>query len=201
MQRTLQKYIPSRAVTSVYELIKTYKVHLKIVKDRQTKHGDYRPLPDGGHQITVNYSLNPYRFLITLIHEIAHLIAFETYSHRIKPHGTEWKYVFQKLMLPLINPKIFPEQLLPDLARHFRNPAASSDTDARLSIALKAYDPSNEKNYIFEIPVGSLFSAANGRVFKKGKKLRKRYECLEVSTQKMYVFQPNAEVELLKIKN
>lgn len=201
MQRTLQKYIPSRAVTSVSELIKIYKVHLKIVKDRRTKHGDYRPLPDGGHQITVNYSLNPYRFLITLIHEIAHLIAFETYGHKIKPHGTEWKYVFQKLMLPLINPKIFPEQILPDLARHFRNPAASSDTDARLSIALKAYDPGNEKNYIFEIPIGSLFTATNGRIFKKGKKLRKRYECLEVSTQKLYVFQPNAEVELLKTKN
>lgn len=201
MQLTLQKYIPSRAVTSVSELIKTYNVHLKIVKDRQTKHGDYRPLPDGRHQITVNYSLNPYRFLITLIHEIAHLIAFQTYGHRIKPHGTEWKYVFQKLMLPLINPKVFPEQLLPDLARHFRNPAASSDTDAHLSIALKTYDPGNEKNYIFEIPIGSLFTATNGRVFRKGKRLRKRYECLEVSTQKLYVFQPNAEVELLKTKN
>ncbi|MGO1752353.1 SprT-like domain-containing protein [Psychroflexus halocasei] len=201
MQQTLLKYIPSSAVTSVSELIKTYNVHLKIVKDRQTKHGDYRMLPSGKHQITVNYSLNPYRFLMTLIHEIAHLIAFETYGHRIKPHGVEWKYVFQKLMLPLINPKVFPDSLLPVLAKHFRNPSASSDTDPYLSIALKKYDSHNEKNYIFEIPIGSLFTAANGRVFKKGKKLRKRYECLEISTKKIYVFQPNAEIELIKTKN
>lgn len=198
MQQVLQKYIPSSAVTSVSELIKTYKVHLKIVKDRQSKHGDYRLLPNGKHQITVNFSLNSYRFLITLIHEIAHLIAFQTYGYHIKPHGVEWKYVFQKLMLPLINPKIFPHELLPELARHFKNPTASSDTDARLSLALKQFDPNNGKSYIFEIPIGSLFMTANGKIFKKGRKLRKRYECTEVSTHKLYVFQPNAEIELIK---
>lgn len=198
MSTVLKTYLPAKAVTSVEELLKIYKVHLKIVNERQSKHGDYRPLPDGKHQITINANLNPYRFLITLIHEIAHLLVFTNYGRHTKPHGKEWKLTFQKLMLPLINPQIFPEKLLPLIANHFKNPRASSDTDSKLSIALKAYDQPTDKNYIFEIPKGSLFSLPNGKVFIKEEKLRKRYKCRELSTGKHYVFQPNAQVEVMK---
>lgn len=190
--------MPEKSVASVEELLKTYKVHLKIVNERQTKHGDYRPLPDGRHQITVNANLNRFRFLITLIHEIAHLLVFNNYPRSVKPHGIEWKLTFQQLMLPLINPQIFPEKLLPLIANHFKNPSASSDTDARLSVALKAYDKPTDKSYIFEIELGTHFSLPNGRIFIKGQKLRKRYKCKELSTGKVYVFQPNAQVEVLK---
>ncbi|MEE3224370.1 MAG: SprT-like domain-containing protein, partial [Bacteroidota bacterium] len=165
--------------------------------ERVTRHGDYRRLPNGGHQITVNTNLNSYRFLITLIHEIAHLVAFVKFGNRIKPHGKEWKYTFQNLMLPFIRPEIFPKQLLPVIANHFKNPKASSDTDAKLSLALKQFDPPNDKNYIFEIPRGSLFKLYNGKVFQKGERRVKRYECVETATGKVYLFQPNAEVELL----
>ena len=197
MQEILGKYLPERAVSPCFELIKANGVHLKVVNERVTRHGDYRRMPDGRHQITVNANLNKYRFLITLIHEIAHLVAFEKFGRSIKPHGQEWKYVFQQLMLPYIRPEIFPSSLLPVIANHFRNPKASSDTDARLSVALKAFDPANDKNYIFEIPHGSLFRIYNGKVFKKGNKRVKRFECIEVSSGKVYLFQPNAEVELL----
>ena len=198
MQKTLAKYIPHQAIDPVFGLIKTFRINLKIVNERKTRHGDYRKMPDGRHQITVNTNLNSYRFLITLIHEIAHLVAFKKYGRAIKPHGREWKYTFQHLMLPLLRPEIFPDQLLPLLARHFKNPKASSDTDAQLSIALKAFDPANDKNYIFEIPQGSLFRIYNGKVFKKGNRRVKRYECIERDTGRMYLFQPNAEVELIK---
>lgn len=198
MVETLKKYIPERAASPVFELIKIHAVYLKIVNERVTRHGDYRRLPNGQHQITVNVSLNKYRFLVTLIHEIAHLVAFEKYGRRIKPHGREWKHTFQHLMLPFIRPEIFPQDLLPFLARHFKNPKASSDTDAHLSVALKKYDPPSDKNYIFEIPAGSTFRIHNGKVFKKGHKRVKRYECVEIASGKVYLFQPNAEVELLK---
>jgi len=195
LKEILQKYLPERAVLAVFELIKVNKVHLKIVNERVTRHGDYRRLPSGQHQITVNVNLNTYRFLITLIHEIAHLIAFEKYGRHIKPHGKEWKHTFQFLMLPLLRPEIFPDSLLPLLARHFKNPKASSDTDAQLSIALKQYDPETDKSYIFELLEGTVFRIYNGKTFKKGKKRVKRYECLELSTGRVYLFQPNAEVE------
>jgi len=198
MEEILLKYLPERSVNRVFELIKINNVNLKIVNERVTKHGDYRRSQDGKHQITVNSNLNKYRFLITLIHEIAHLVAIEKYGRTIKPHGVEWKYTFQQLMLPFINPSVFPNQLLPTIANHFKNPRASSDTDAKLSVLLKQFDQKTDKNYIFEIPLGSIFRIYNGKVFQKGNRRVKRYECVEINSGKVYLFQPNAEIELLK---
>ena len=197
MSETLSKYIPEHAVKPVFELIVVNQVHLKIVNERTTRHGDYRKGLSGKHEITVNSNLNKYKFLITLIHEIAHLVAFEKFGRQIKPHGNEWKYSFQQLMVPFIRPEIFPNQLLPLLARHFKNPTASSDTDATLSLALKQFDQQNDKNYIFEIPYGCVFRIPNGKIFKKIALRVKRYECIEVNSGRIYLFNPNAEVEVI----
>ena len=197
MSKTLGKYIPQASVASVFQLITTHNIHLKIVSERVTRHGDYRKMPNGKHQITVNSNLNSFRFLITLIHEIAHLIAFKKYGRAIKPHGIEWKRTFQQLMLPYLRPEIFPKKILPFLAIHFKNPKASSDTDVNLSLALKQYDAPNNKNYIFEIPLGRRFRLYNGKIFKRGPRRVKRFECIEISSGKVYLFNPNAEVELL----
>jgi hypothetical protein len=197
LNETLSKYIPEHAVKPVFELIVANQVHLKIVNERVTRHGDYRKGLSGKHEITVNASLNKYRFLITLIHEISHLVAFEKFGRNIKPHGNEWKYSFQIMMVPFIRPEIFPSNLLPLLARHFKNPTASSDTDATLALALKQYDAQNDKNYIFEIPYGTVFRIPNGKIFKKIALRVKRYECLEVNSGRIYLFNPNAEVEVL----
>ena len=197
MNETLVKYLPEHAVKPAFELIVANEVHLKIVNERVTRHGDYRKAVNGKHEITVNSNLNKYKFLITLIHEISHLVAFEKFGRNIKPHGSEWKYTFQRTMVPFIRPEIFPNQLLPLLARHFKNPTASSDVDATLSLALKQFDQQNDKNYIFEIPYGSRFRIHNGKIFQKGALRTKRYECVELSTGRMYLFNPNAEIELL----
>ncbi|WP_053991693.1 SprT-like domain-containing protein [Mangrovimonas sp. TPBH4] len=197
MQKTLQNFIPKAAVAYVAELLDHDHLSVKVKSERKTRHGDYRSLPNGKHQITVNSNLNPYRFLITLVHEIAHFEAYRNFGRSIKPHGKEWKYTFQHLMLPLLHPEIFPSELLPLLAKHFKNPKASSDTDVNLALALKQFDEANDKTYIFEVPFGSQFKLYNGRVFKMGKRRTKRYECLELSTGKLYLFNPNAEVEVL----
>ena len=186
MDEVLKKYLPERAVISCFELIKTNGVHLKIVNHRVTRHGDYRRMPNGMHQITVNASLNKYRFLITLVHEIAHLVAFEKFGRRIKPHGIEWKQTFQQLMLPFIRPEIFPTKLLPVIAHHFKNPKASSSTDANLAIALKEFDiEERKKPYIYELPYGCIFRIYNGKFVKKGNKRIKRYECTELATGRL----------------
>lgn len=198
MNETLSKYIPENAVKPVFDLIVANQVHLKIVNQRVTRHGDYRRGKNGKHEITVNANLNKYKFLITLIHEISHLVAFEKFGRTIKPHGDEWKYSFQRLMVPFIRPEIFPSSLLPLLARHFKNPSATSDTDATLSLALKQFDDQNDKNFIFEIPYGSVFSIPNGKIFKKIALRVKRYECVEIKTGRIYLFNPNAEVNLFK---
>ncbi|MGA0942253.1 MAG: SprT-like domain-containing protein [Flavobacteriaceae bacterium] len=190
----LGRYVPEAALMYCFEQIKRYGVHLKIVNERLSRHGDYRKLPYGGHLITVNAGPNPYRFLITLIHEIAHLVAFIEHGHRIRPHGKEWKQTFKLLMLPLLNPAVFPKELLPVLATHFKSPKASSSADSRLDRELSRYDETVRGVFVEELPEGALFAYREKRIFKKGSKRRKRYECLELETKRNYLFQPNARV-------
>ncbi|WP_298903714.1 SprT-like domain-containing protein [uncultured Psychroserpens sp.] len=201
MQHTLKTYIPEQAIPKIITLLDHDNLTVKVKSERKTKHGDYQRLPNGKHQISVNSNLNCYRFLITLIHEIAHFEAYKTYGKSIKPHGIEWKRTFQHLMLPFLNPEVFPLDLLPLLANHFKNPKASSDTDVKLALALKQFDEPNDKTYIFEVPFGSTFKLYNGRVFKMGHKRVKRFESVELNTGRTYLFNPNAEVELLKEVN
>ena len=193
---SLQDFIPNTAFDQVSKLLLHDNLVVKIKKERKTRHGDYRRLPNGKHQITINSNLNPYRFLITLVHEIAHFEAYTTYGKLIKPHGPEWKSIFQQLMLPFIRPEVFPNDVLPLLAMHFKNPKASSDSDPVLSLKLKQFDAPNGKTFIFDVPEGSTFRSSNGKVFRKGPKRRTRFECTELASGRLYVFNPNAEVEL-----
>ncbi len=198
MSEVLAKYLPEHAVLPCFELIKINSVHLKIVNERQTRHGDYRKGISGKHEVTVNANLNKYRFLITLVHEIAHLVAFEKFGKHIKPHGVEWKMTFQRLMVPFIRPEIFPHSVLPLVANHFRNPTASSDTDAKLAFALKQFDERKvDIHFVHEVPNGSFFRIKNGRVFQKKGLRVKRYECIEVKTGRTFLFNANAEVEII----
>ena len=197
MVDTIQNFIPKAAYDQVAQLLLHDNLVVKIKKERKTRHGDYRRLPNGKHQITINSNLNTYRFLITLIHEIAHFEAYKTYGKTIKPHGLEWKSVFQHLMLPFIRPEIFPNDVLSLLAMHFKNPKASSDSDPVLALKLKQYDAHNGKTFIFEVPLGATFRLYNGKLFRKGSKRRTRFECTELDSGRLYVFNPNAEVELI----
>ncbi len=199
MQNTLQQYIPEQSLESVLQLLDHDHLVVKIKNERKTRHGDYRRLPNDKHQITINSNLNKYRFLVTLIHEVAHFETYRKYGRTIKPHGVEWKRTFQHLILPFLNPGVFPEGLLPLLANHFKNPKASSDTDVNLSLALKQFDEPNDKTYIFEVPFGDTFKLYNGKVFKMGNRRVKRYECVEVKTGKTYLFNPNAEVKIINL--
>ena len=195
----ISDYIPSAARNYCLSVVRDNQVHVKITAQRITRHGDYKQLADGSHRITLNASQNPYRFLITLIHELAHLQAFEGYGRGIKPHGKEWKQTFTYLMLPLLRPQVFPNELLPILARHFRNPKASSSTDSSLAVALKTYDPPSDKSLVAELSEGSAFKLYNGKLFKRGKKRVKRIECHEIGSGRVYLFQPHAEVEPIQM--
>lgn len=201
MPKVLEKYIPINAVTPIFEVIKETNVYLKVVNERVTRHGDYRRLSTGQHQITINSNLNQYKFLITLVHELAHLVAFSHYGRRISPHGKEWKLTFHKMMLPFLREEIFPKELLPLLFRHFENPSATTDTDQMLAFALKQYDAPNDLHCVFQLPNGAYFQIYNGRIFKRGNRRTKRFECVEVKTGRVYIFDPNTEVKLLKTKN
>ncbi len=180
----------------VIVLLDKYPCQLKIAKRRATKHGDFRRYKDGRVQISVNDDPNPYRFLITLLHELAHRVTFEECG-RVKPHGREWKKNFQSLMLPFLRPAVFPEEVLGRLAHHMKKPHASTDGDIELSLALRNHDPERSGSMVYELPDQSLFQYRN-RIFVKGEKRRTRFECIEVATHRKYIFHPHAEVSPVK---
>ena len=192
--------IPVPSHSYVKELLKHLPLLFRLTQKRLSKHGDYRRRLDGVHEISLNVTENPYRFLITLIHEIAHYIAFEKYGFRIKPHGNEWKSTYKQLMLPLLHPSVFPEDLLSKLALHFKNPKAATDTDFELVRVLNRYDSDPEKTYIFELTEGDSFVLENGKKFIRGPKRRKRFECVEISTSKHYLVSPHAVIKRISNK-
>lgn len=196
MSKTLSQYIPENSVKLVLELLLEHPITIKIVNKRATKHGDFKIMPNGNTQITINNSLNQYQFLLTLIHEIAHFVTFKKYKG-VKPHGIEWKRSFQHLMLPFLQPSIFPEELLPYLANYLKNPKASTGSDAHLTYALKQFDKKSDATIIVEIAHGSLFTY-NNKTYKKGKLRRTRIECIELNSKRTYLFNRNAEVILLQ---
>jgi len=195
MTEKLSKYLPENSVHLVAEILTQNPITIKIVNNRATKHGDFRKMSNGKVQITLNNSLNQYQFLLTLIHEIAHFTTHKKYN-RVKPHGIEWKRAFQHLMLPFVRPAIFPEELLPYLANYLKNPKASTGSDVNLTYALKKYDENLDKNYIFELEHGSIFTF-NNKTFKKGSIRRTRIECIELHSKRTYLFNQNAEVDLI----
>ena len=196
MNSNYQNFVPLKAIPFIEFLINEHSFTLKIVNQRETKHGDFRQLPDGRFQITVNNNLNKYQFLLTLVHEIAHHVTHQKFG-RVQPHGKEWKMVFQHLMLPFLRPEIYPIEMLPFLARYFKNPKASTDTDADLSLALRGNVAETGKHFIFDIPFGSLFVFKN-TIYKRGNKRRTRYECMNMSNKKVYLFNQNVEIEFYK---
>ena len=190
----VDNFVPIASLPLVLKYLKDWEVNLVITRERITKHGDFKAMPNGRHQITVNQMQNPYRFLITTIHEIAHLVTYKDFGQGIKPHGREWKQTYRKIMLPFLKVEIFPDELLKVLKLHFRDPKASSDTDSQLALTLNKFDPQNEKNYIFELEKGTVFEIHNGRRFIRGERRAKRFECKEFKGKRLYIFNPLAQV-------
>ncbi|MES2777816.1 MAG: SprT-like domain-containing protein [Bacteroidota bacterium] len=192
----LRQYLPDNTFELVMPLIELHKVHLTITRERQTKLGDYRNAHAGrNHRISVNGNLNKYSFLITLLHELAHLLAYEQYGNRIAAHGREWKHIFAGVLRDFLQHHIFPADITKELQASLHNPAASSCAEEGLQRALMNYDKRKPgMKRVEELSPGKNFRISNGRAFTKGELIRKRYKCVELATGKMYLFSPVYEV-------
>jgi hypothetical protein len=196
----LRKYLPEAFVTYVVTLFQESNVRFKIVPGRTTKLGDFRAGMNGEkHTITVNGDLNPYSFLITTVHEFAHLHTFNTFGNRVSPHGNEWKSAYRQLLLPLIDSPELPEDIRKALMNSLVRTKASSCSDHGLSRVLLNYDKPKEGVIILEhLPKNSTF-ALNGKHFVKGDLRRKRYICQEVKSKRSYLVNSLAQVIPLNV--
>ena len=197
-QKNLTKYLPKEFVNYTWNLLKESTVHFRIVAPRKTKLGDFRaPIAKKTKpQITINGNLNPYAFLITTLHEIAHLNTYNRYKRSVKPHGPEWKYEFQQLLKPLISEDAFPANLKMCLINSVKKTKASSCSDIDLSRELRKFDPSKTTIPLETILSGENFKL-NNKSFKKGKLRRTRYLCTELQSGRAYLIHSLAEVNSL----
>jgi len=191
-------HVPASAQSHCIKLWLRYPFYFKVTSQRVSKLGDYRyHRGHNTHQISVNGTLNRYAFLITYLHEVAHLLAFQRYGFNIMPHGREWKACFRALMKPMLNTDTFPKGLLTLLIQHMRNPKATSGSDKKLSLALRRYDPNDGSTLLIDILPGEIFHFRKMLMAKESVR-RTRAICRDVNSGKRYYISLAAPVWLAK---
>ena len=173
--QALADFLPEGSFQSVIQYIQHFKVHLTITQKRRSVLGDYRHAVMGkNHRISINGNLNQFEFLITLLHELAHLLTFEKFSNKVEPHGKEWKSIYSTLLIDFVQQQIFPPDIVKALQKSIINPAATANGETELLMVLRKYDQKKREGYfhIADLPVGAVFQTEDGRIFKKGNKRR-----------------------------
>jgi hypothetical protein len=187
VESILIQHVPAEAFRYCTRLWEELPFNFKLRKSRLSKVGDFTCRSGQSPQITINRDLHPFLFLMTYVHEVAHLRVHRVLGFKAEAHGEDWKATFQDLMAPLLSPEIFPEPLLTGLKKHMVSPKASSFTDAELTHLFRSLNE-HERNAVLlsQIPEGSIFHL-HGRWFKKGKLRRTRVLCHEVKTRRQYL--------------
>lgn len=195
---SLASYVPAAAAAYCTDLWKQHQFELRVVRPRRTRLGDFTRRPHQRPRITVNVNLNPYSFLITYLHEVAHHVVYATYAtKRVAPHGKEWKTAFRNLLVPVLHETFFPEDILIPLRRYAQNPMASTGSDQALVQALARYDnrePDLNKKTLMHLKEGENF-VFQKREFIRGPLRRTRVLCVEKSSNRRYTIPAHALVE------
>lgn len=192
--KTLEQYLPDNTFPFLKKWFADYYIHIKITKNRNSKLGDYRRLPDKSHQITVNSTLDKQLFFFVLTHELAHLLAFEKFNFRISAHGKEWKDTFRDMLLESID--IYTDDLKPIISAFSKNPKANFMASPELVRYFHIEDP--EDNFIFveNLLINDEFHY-KGDTYRLLEKKKKLYLCVNSDNEKKYLFRPLAKVEKL----
>ncbi len=186
----LAQFIPDGSFEMVEPYFRSHVIHFTITRERKTVLGDYRhPVTGKPHRISVNGSLNKFSFLITLLHELAHLLTFNQFGNRVSPHGDEWKGIYRQVLIPFLGKSFFPPDVEKALIAYLRDPAASTCGDPRLFKALAKYDEKSEDMVMVdELVDNQFFATEDGNIYQKIEKRRTRTKCRHVKTGRMYLF-------------
>ena len=194
----LEQFLPAGAYEQVAPFFKTHTIHLTLTYERKSVLGDYRhPTPDNPyHRISINATLNPYSFLITLLHELAHLFTYEHFGNKNAPHGKEWKTQFRHILIPFMGKRFFPADVEKALFAYLHDPAASTCTDPRLYKALYQYDEHKPGfKLVDDLGINAQFETEDGQLYEIIERLRTRTKCRNLNTGKLYLFQGIVEVK------
>lgn len=190
--QSLEKYLPDNTLQYLKIWFSDYYIHIKITRNRNSKLGDYRKLPDNSHEITINSTLSPQLFFFVLTHELAHLIAFEKYGRRISPHGNEWKETFRKMLLESL--AVYDEELKPIIVKFSKSPKANFMASPDLVKYFYIETQDDSLQFIEELQKGDFFIYRNEKYLLEGL-IKKNYLCKNLATGRKYSFKPLARIE------
>ncbi len=190
----LGKYLPSGSIDYCFSLWQEHRIQLTISRPRKSIYGNYQ-FRNGGHHITVNGNLSKEAFLVTYLHEVAHLISRKKYRNRIKPHGPEWQGAFAAVMKPVLHDAVFSENLLEALKKHLKKPAATSCADPELHRLLNNEVPGENQKRAIELQQGDFFVFQN-KGFEWRRKLRNYCEIRNIENGRLYRISGSALVEI-----
>lgn len=194
-------HLPKASAAYGRKLWQQYGFMFRVVKPRRARLGDFRALPQGQTLITVNADLNPYAFLITYVHEVAHAEVYRTGRRLTKPHGRAWQTAFQRLMQPLLTDTVFPEAILEPLRTYMAKPAATTSASPGLMLALRQSDPPTtdsvkaERVLLRDVPEGHSFQFAK-KTYVRGTLRRTRVVCKEMVSGRAYAILAHALVNM-----
>lgn len=191
-------YLPKGVIDEIKKWFEKYSIQLIITRERKSILGNYTHphARQAYHKITINGNQNPYSFLITLLHELAHLQAFVTYGLKIAPHGKEWQEVYRNIIKHYLGKGVFPPDIESVLLQSLTRVRAGSCTDKHLYKALAQYDvePVDGLKWVEELQPDTYFVDRNGKVYQLKHKRRTRFLCEQLPSRKQYLFQPVARV-------
>lgn len=190
--RSLEKYLPQNTLQYLKVWFADYHIHIKVTRNRDSKLGDYRKLPDRSHEITINSTLAPQLFFFVLTHELAHLIAFEKYGRKIAPHGNEWKETFRQMLLQSLT--VYEENLRPVIIKFSKSPKANFMASPDLVKYFHIENQDDKLVFIESLTKGDLFTYRNEKYLLEGL-IKKNYLCKHLTTGRKYSFRPLARVE------
>jgi hypothetical protein len=172
-------------------------VLIMLAKSRQSKHGDFR-VPRNGRPayITLNHDMHPVEFLITLAHEIAHFRNWKKHGRRARPHGPEWRNEFREMIAEILKTGLLETEVAAAVVQHYyKRKLIGSGSSEQLNRALGKIQEDSGILHVGDLPEGAQFTLRSGKSFIKGHKLRKRYQCREVVSSRIYSVHPMAEVK------
>lgn len=200
----LRRYLPPSAVEEVYCYLNTHAVHLHITRERSTKLGDYhRPYSSHNyHAISINGNLNPYMFLMVLLHEMAHLDTFLHFGRSVRPHGHEWQQCFAHLLMLYNKEGNFPENVRTMLLHYTAHIPLSRSWLTRIENELSHYNADyipEEDLRVRDLTPGSLFyiKTRPELVLRLVSKRRTRYQCTSEKDGTTYSVSGEAQVKLV----
>ena len=199
----LGQKVPAYGMPLVARLVRSYDFAFRFAPPRLRKLGDYTRKANGEVAITINADLPPELFLVTFLHEVAHLEALQNRTRREAPHGKRWQACFGALLTELCQSAeaAMPAPLHQALVRHSQAPTATLTADPALARLLLPAKPPRQAladgfAHVEMLAAGTAF-AYRGKAFLLSGKMRTRHYGTDLQTGQLWKFSAQCTVQIL----